>query len=157
MRLFNFALAGLATTAFGARELPKIADHKDFQREASVKNGIPRHPDGYSPEKYHKLTEEFVCDRLSGFAEEADFIYELTKVLECGDDRTRCWEPVRKAIYELEFSLDLFDTDIDNSDLSKCWECHQESKIGCCYRRVGPCITFANSIEMGTGEWRKKG
>lgn len=126
-----FAGAACLFSAVVAKDFPKEGEHKDF-----TEAGHPQHPKGYHPEHYQKLEEEYVCDKLTHFAEDADFIYELVKVLECGDDGDHCWEPVRKAIYELEFELDLFDTDIDNSDLSKCWDCGEETGIACCYRRV---------------------
>lgn len=128
--LFSSIFAGFTavTSVLAAQDYPKEGEHRDFQDVG--------HARGYHPEHYEKLEEEYVCEKLNDFADDADFIYELVKVLECGDDGDHCWEPVRKALYELEFELDLFDTDIDNSDLSKCWNCGEEGTISCCYRRV---------------------
>lgn len=87
------------------------------------------------------LTQKIVCDKLESFADELDAIYDLVKPLQCGETKDYCWIPVRQALYDLEFKLDDFDKLIDQSDLTKCFECRDESKIACCYHRVGPCLT----------------
>jgi hypothetical protein len=87
------------------------------------------------------LTQKIVCDNLELFADELDAIYDLVKPLQCGESKDYCWIPVRQALYDLEFQLDAFDKLIDESDLTKCFECRDEAKIACCYRRVRPCLT----------------
>ena len=82
------------------------------------------------------LTQKIVCDNLGIFADDLDAIYDLVKPLQCGETKDYCWIPVRQALYDLEFKLDAFDKLIDESDLTKCFECRDESKIACCYRRV---------------------
>ncbi|KAH7318741.1 hypothetical protein B0I35DRAFT_409581 [Stachybotrys elegans] len=154
MRHF-FALAALcAAPALAALEYPKYFDHKDFvyehyHEDRIVENGHfpplprphippPRRP--YEVEHAFKLTDKFVCEKLHFFAREADYIYELVKVIDCEDRSPKCWEPVRKAIYDLEWEQDLFDTKIDKSDLNKCFDCRQEGKIACCYREYAASI-----------------
>lgn len=45
-------------------------------------------------------------------------------------------QPVWKAIYHIECQLDELDKLIDRSNLDKCFDCRQESKIACCYKTV---------------------
>src|SRR4051812_6879962 len=45
---------------------------------------------------------------------------------------------MRKALYDVEFDLDLFDADLDNSDLSKRFSPNQERQIANCYLYVSP-------------------
>lgn len=45
-------------------------------------------------------------------------------------------QPVKKALYEIEDQLDALDKAIDKSNLDKCFDCRQESRIACCYKTV---------------------
>ncbi|KFA60928.1 hypothetical protein S40285_05798 [Stachybotrys chlorohalonatus IBT 40285] len=152
---YTLALGVLCAVPALAGDYPKYYDHKDFvisevwHEDNGYNRGHhhhrpqkPHHPHPQKPhlEHYEKLTEKIVCEKLHFFAAEADYIYDLVKSIDCDDRNARCWEPVKKALYELEWELDLFDTKIDKSNLNKCWDCRQEGKIACCYR------TYAEAI-----------
>ena len=136
MRLPSLAVAFLAAVPF-AHAVPEPAKHqkpapeKEIHREPDNREAPP---EGYGPEAYHRIDENYVCAKFDGFAKEAEFIFNLVSVLECGDDE--CWEPVRKGIYELEYGVDLVDTDLDNSDRSYIWQCPQEAAIANCFENV---------------------
>lgn len=135
MRLPGATVAFLAAAVHmvGALPMPQKNQNpaKDIQRDP-VDRDSP--PEGYGPEEYHKIDEKYICAKFDGFAKEADFLFNLVSVLECGDDI--CWEPVRKGLYELEYGLDVVDTDLDNSDRSHVWECPQEAVVSGCFHNV---------------------
>lgn len=146
MRIFALVAAALAATPLvSALELAKEFDHrdyKDYERpdrkpqpfdEGVLRSGV--YP--YNPTD--KLTVEFLCGKLTDFADEAEFIQMLVGKLDCNSNNGfECYEPLRKALYELEFGLDLFDTAIDVSKMaiSSRLTCEEEAKVACCYRNV---------------------
>jgi hypothetical protein len=158
---YTLALGVLCAVPALAGDYPKYYDHKDFvisevwHEDNGYNRGHhhhrpqkPHHPHPQKPhlEHYEKLTEKIVCEKLHFFAAEADYIYDLVKSIDCDDRNARCWEPVKKALYELEWELDLFDTKIDKSNLNKCWDCRQEGKIACCYRTVSVFFFFCFGV-----------
>lgn len=134
MRLLNLAVVALAAVPFGSALPSPQSEKQKSPKEIQKHPDSDSPPEGYGPEKYHRIDEKYICAKFDGFAKEADFIFNLVNVLECGDDQ--CWEPVRNAIYKLEYGIDVVDTDIDNSDRSYIWSCSQEAIISGCYQRV---------------------
>lgn len=144
MKFFAFAVTALAAMPCvlavakenkgGENKKSYDVTNKNYQEVEQQKADVSKNAEKCP--KPEPLTEKFVCEKLNEFASAADFIYDLVEVLKCGSDNNHCWEPVRRAIYELEFELDIFDKSIDESDLHKCFACRDESKIACCYRRV---------------------
>jgi hypothetical protein len=144
MRLLNLIITALvAAPSAIALEFPKELDHRDYQptrkrdplSDTALKSGI--YP--YKPKAW--LTPEFVCAKLTEFADEAEFIQTLVDKLESNADLdVECFEPLRKALYEFEFRLDLFDTAIDVTKIGITDKprdaCDVEARITCCYRNV---------------------
>lgn len=84
-----------------------------------------------------ELKAEVLCEILEALADEIDKIYIIVKKLDCGCDSSDRWEKIRDDLYLIESYLNQVNNYyIDPSDLSKCFECREESKIACCYRRV---------------------
>ncbi|KAH7152493.1 hypothetical protein B0J13DRAFT_620047 [Dactylonectria estremocensis] len=123
----------------------KHPHHPHHPHHAHHHAHLPHHHHKEHHHKEHKhvedkaLTVHVVCDKLNCLATKIDDIAHFIKGLECGYD-DKCWKKVKDALYELEFELDIFDTKIDKSDLSKCFTCTEESKIACCYH------TYADAL-----------
>ncbi|CAG9999909.1 unnamed protein product [Clonostachys byssicola] len=95
----------------------------------------------HEKEKKHKdLTAKCICERLHHLAHKADHLFDFVKDIKCGNGDRECWEPVRKALYELEWKLDLFDRAIDKSSLDKCFSEEEEAHIARCYCRYAEAL-----------------
>lgn len=139
MRFVTFAVTALAAMPFGLADPAREGGRKQGGRLNKAKlNELQSNKKTTTNAEINipELTSELVCDDLGIVTASADAIYDLVKSLDGDCDQTESWVPVREAIYTLEFQLDAFDIIIDQFDLTKCFECRDESKIACCFRSV---------------------
>uniref|UniRef100_A0A8H7NGS9 Uncharacterized protein n=1 Tax=Bionectria ochroleuca TaxID=29856 RepID=A0A8H7NGS9_BIOOC len=120
-----------------------LQDHHDLGRKhGHDKNKHEIHyKHAHEKQKKHKdLTAKCICERLHHLAHKADHLFDYVKDIKCGNGDRECWEPVRKALYELEWKLDLFDRAIDKSSLDKCFSEEEEAHIARCYCRYAEAL-----------------
>ncbi|CAH0024096.1 unnamed protein product [Clonostachys rhizophaga] len=124
-------------------KIHRLHDHHDLGRKhGHDKNKHEIHyKHAHEKQKKHKdLTAKCICERLHHLAHKADHLFDYVKDIKCGNGDRECWEPVRKALYELEWKLDLFDRAIDKSSLDKCFSEEEEAHIARCYCRYAEAL-----------------
>ncbi|VUC34933.1 unnamed protein product [Clonostachys rosea] len=120
--------------------------HKHNQHDLGCKHGHDKkkHEIYYKHEhekpKHKDLSVKCICERLHRLAHKADHLFDHVKNIKCGNGDYECWEPVRKALYEIEWELDLFDRAIDKSSLDKCFSEHEEAHIARCFCRYAEAL-----------------
>ncbi|CAI6100466.1 unnamed protein product [Clonostachys chloroleuca] len=124
-------------------KIHRLHDHHDLGRKhGHDKNKHETHyKHAHEKQNNHKdLTAKCICGRLHHLAHKADHLFDYVKDIKCGNGDRECWEPVRKALYELEWKLDLFDRAIDKSNLDKCFSEEEETHIARCYCRYAEAL-----------------
>ncbi|SPJ74057.1 uncharacterized protein FTOL_03787 [Fusarium torulosum] len=114
-----------------------LANHKHKTHKHKHKH---LHPHEHIHHNYHKhpikpchiLTTERTCKDFHKLTDEVEKVIHIVQTKDCGNDE-HCWHEVVKYMYELEYSLDLYDKHIDKTTLRKCFNCDQEAIIVECY------------------------